>query len=125
MANIQELKKYLTHEFSTGCYTGQDYKTFQNKYINYLRSVCKRNRWELINVGRNHYCFSAFIKGGTENKYVYLSISDVRYFSNDWYKNILVRTAKNEVDYHGGFNNYTTLEKLEVKVAQLLQELPF
>lgn len=125
MANIKELTKYVNYEFSSGCYTGEDYKTFQNKYINYLKIICKNNNWKLVNVCKNHYCFSAFIKGGTENKYVYISISDVRYFSNDWYKHILIRTAKNEVDYKGGFNNYTTLENLEFKICDLLEELPF
>ena len=117
-------KKYIDYEFSSGCYTGEDYKSFQTKYINYLRAMCKENHWELVNVGKNHYCFSVFIKS-SENKCVYLSISDVRYFSNEWYSHILVRTAKNEVDYRGGFNNYTTLENLGYTVARLLKDLPF
>ena len=125
MANITQLKQYINYEFSTGCYTGNDYKTFQTKYINYLKIICKENNWSLIKVNKNHYCFSAFIKGGTENKCVYISISDVRYFNNDWYNHILVRTAKNEVDYKGGFNHYTTLDKLEYKICELLKELPF
>ena len=125
MSNINTLKQYINYEFSTGCYTGNDYKTFQTKYINYLRKICKDNNWSLIKVNKNHYCFSAFIKGGTENKCVYISISDVRYFNNDWYNHILIRTAKNEVDYKGGFNHYTTLDKLECKICELLKELPF
>ena len=125
MSNINTLKQYINYEFSTGCYTGNDYKTFQTKYINYLKTICKENNWNLIKVNKNHYCFSAFIKGGTENKCVYISISDVRYFNNDWYNHILVRTAKNEVDYKGGFNHYTTLDKLEYKICELLKELPF
>lgn len=125
MSNINTLKQYINYEFSTGCYTGNDYKTFQTKYINYLRKICKDNNWSLIKVNKNHYCFSAFIKGGTENRCVYISISDVRYFNNDWYNHILVRTAKNEVDYKGGFNYYTTLDKLEYKICELLKELPF
>ena len=124
MAKLNDLKKYIDYEFSSGCYTGEDYKSFQTKYINYLKAMCKENHWELVNVSKNHYCFSAFIKS-SENKCVYLSISDVRYFSNEWYSHILVRTAKNEVDYRGGFNNYTTLEKLYNTVAKLLKDLPF
>ncbi len=124
MATIKDLEKYIGYEFSSGCYTGDDYKSFQTKYINYLKSMCKTNHWQLVNIGRNHYCFSAFIKSA-ENKTVYISISDVRYFSNEWYKHILVRTAKNEMDYCGGFNNYTTLSDLEGKVAELLDDLPF
>ncbi len=125
MANINTLKQYIGYEFSSGCYTGEDYKSFQTKYINYLKTICNNNNWRLVNVGRNHYCFSAFIKGGTENKCVYISISDVRYFNNDWYKHILIRTAKNEVDYRGGFNNYTTLDDLEGTITEMLNELPF
>lgn len=124
MANIKDLEKYVNYEFSSGCYTGDDYKSFQTKYINYLRAVCRNNHWRLVNVGRNHYCFSAFIKS-VENKCVYISISDVRYFSNEWYDHILIRTAENETDYRGGFNNYTTLSNLEGTAAELLNDLPF
>ena len=124
MANIKDLKKYVGYEFSSGCYTGDDYKSFQTKYLNYLRSICKQNHWQLVNVGKNHYCFSAFIKSA-ENKCVYISISDVRYFSNEWYNHILIRTAKNETDYRGGVNKYTTLEELEITTAELLMDLPF
>ena len=124
MATIKDLEKYIDYEFSSGCYTGDDYKSFQTKYINFLRSICKQNHWQLVNVVRNHYCFSAFIKSA-ENKCVYVSISDVRFFTNEWYSNILIRTAKNEQDYHGGFNHRTTLKELEMKAMELLEDFPF
>lgn len=124
MATIKDLEKYIDYEFSSGCYTGDDYKSFQTKYINFLRSMCKQNHWQLVNVGRNHYCFSAFIKSA-ENKCVYVSISDVRFFTNEWYNNILIRTAKNEQDYYGGFNHRTTLKELEMKAMELLEDFPF
>lgn len=124
MATIKDLEKYIDYEFSSGCYTGDDYKSFQTKYINFLRSMCKQNHWQLVNIGRNHYCFSAFIKSA-ENKCVYVSISDVRFFTNEWYSNILIRTAKNEQDYRGGFNHRTTLKELEMKAMELLEDFPF
>lgn len=124
MAQIKDLEKYIDYEFSSGCYTGDDYKSFQTKYINFLRSICKQNHWQLVNVGRNHYCFSAFIKSA-ENKCVYVSISDVRFFTNEWYNNILIRTAKNKQDYYGGFNHRTTLKELEMKAMELLEDFPF
>ena len=124
MATIKDLEKYIDYEFSSGCYTGDDYKSFQTKYINFLRSICKQNHWQLVNVGRNHYCFSVFIKSA-ENKCVYVSISDVRFFTNEWYSNILIRTAKNEQDYRGGFNHRTTLKELEMKAMELLEDFPF
>ncbi|GHV00748.1 hypothetical protein FACS1894211_08820 [Clostridia bacterium] len=118
MANINELKKYLDCEFSSGPYAGQDYLTFQTKYVNYLRGLCKSSGWELAKVGRNHYCFSAFIKDG-RGKYVYLSVSDVR-FNNGWYNNILIRTAAGDRDYTGGRNTYTTLPGIRDAVTRLL-----
>ena len=124
MAKLEELKRYLTHEFSTGCYTGDDYKTFQTKYLNYLKTICRENHWKLVNIRKNHYCFSAFIKSA-ENKCAYISISDVRYFPGEWYKHILIRKVQHEQDYRGGFNHYTTLENLPVKAAELLDDLPF
>jgi hypothetical protein len=118
MATLKDLEKYLDYEFSSGPYTGDDYKQFQNKYINYLRTLCKQNGWELVNIGRNHYEFSAFIK--TDDRYIYLSISDVRFFPNDWYNHILIRTAIDERDYHGGYNNYTSLPNLKSAAGNYL-----
>lgn len=111
MAKLHELEKYLTYEFSTGCYTGEDYKSFQRKYINYLRSLCKNNEWELLVSSKGHYWFSVFIRNKT-GKHLYLSISDVRHFKNEWYNRILIRTATHERDYHGGQNHYTSLQNL-------------
>ena len=111
MAKLHELEKYLNHEFSTGCYTGEDYKSFQRKYINYLRTLCKENAWELLVSNKGHYIFSAFIRNSAGN-YLYISIPNVRFHKNDWYNHILIRIAENEKDYHGGGNNYTSLPNL-------------
>jgi len=121
MATLKELEKYLDYEFSTGEYTGQDYKTFQNKYINYLKTICTQNNWQLVNVGRNHYCFTAFVKDN-ERHYIYISISDVRYFKNKWYNNILIRTATDERDYRGGNNYYTKLPRLQYAIQEMFNK---
>lgn len=115
---LSELIPYLDYEFSFGSYTGEDYKAFQTKYITFLRRFCKENGWELTHICRNHYCFSCYIKN-EQNKYVYLSISDVRCFINEWYNRVLIRTAKNENDCKGGCNNYTSLEDLQENVSRL------
>ncbi|MBQ8749088.1 MAG: hypothetical protein IJZ29_01270 [Clostridia bacterium] len=120
MTKLNELKKYLNYEFSTGCYTGDDYKEFERKYISYLKAMCKEYGWELVKANKNHYEFSAFFKDADDN-YVYFSISDVRYFQNEWYNHILVRTAKHDKDYSGGQNNYTNLESLPIKLHYLFK----
>lgn len=68
----------------------------------------------------SHYKFSCFIKGN--EKFVYISISDVRFFRNKWFNNILIRTAESEKDYHGGVNQYTSLPCLEAKIKSMLAE---
>ena len=120
MDKLSELRKYLDYEFSTGVYTGEDYKKFQNKYINYLRSICKERGCEVVNVGRGHYYFSLFIK--ENDNYIYLAIHDVRYNPNSWYNNILVRHAKHEKDYTGGCNRYTSLVKLPLMLTNMFKE---
>ena len=120
MAKLQDLEKYLNHTFSTGYYTpDRDYLSFQRKYINYLRSICKENDWILVKANKSHYFFSAFIKD-VYGLCVYISISDVRFWKNEWYNNVLIRDAKDENDYHGGRNNYIELPHLPQKIKSLL-----
>lgn len=120
MAKLNELQKYLNYEFSTDCYTDNDYKSFQTKYINYLKNVCTENNWELVRTMKNHYTFSVFIK--SKEKYVYLSISDVRFNPNNWWYCVLIRTAQNDNDFTGGQNNFTDLPKLTNKIKYLFGE---
>lgn len=110
MATLDTLTKYIDYEFSSGCFTGEDYKVFQTKYVNYLKALCKDNDLDFVKANKSHYCFSCFMK--RNDGYVYLSISDVRFFPNEWYNHILVRMARSETDYTGGNNNYTTLPNL-------------
>lgn len=118
MATLNDLRKYIGYEFSSGPYTGKDYLSFQTKYINYLRSLCRENGWELANIIRGHYYFDVFIKNA-ENKYINLIVSDVRGYKPEWYYHVLIRTAKDEKDYHGGSNHYTSLDDLQESLTRL------
>ena len=120
MAKLHELEKYLNYEFSSGGYTGEDYKAFERKYINYLRALCKEHGWELCNPSKGYYIFSAFIRNCKDN-YIYVSVPDVRFWKNQWYTHILIRRARSEKDYRGYGNNYTHLTEL-VQTAQQLFE---
>ncbi len=117
MTKLEDLKKYLNYEFSSGSYTGEDYKTFERKYINYLKTIAQENGWRFVSALKNHYEFSAFLE--VNYHFIYLSISDVRYFQNEWYNNILIRTAKSDRDYTGGSNHYTDLPNLTNNILNL------
>lgn len=71
MAKLKDLDKYVNYEFSSGCYTGDDYKSFQTKYINYLKSVCKNNHWRLVNVGKIIIAFRLSSKVRKTNVFTY------------------------------------------------------
>lgn len=120
MANLKDLEKYLNHEFSSGFTTGKDYLSFQTKYINYLKNLCKENGWEFARVGKNHYEFSCFVKKDY-NKIIYLNIGDVRW-NNGWYNNILVRSALHDRDYTGGTNQFASLPNLGNKLKAMFEK---
>ena len=86
--------------------------------------MCKEYGWELVRVLKNHYEFSVFFKDNN-NQFVYFHISDVRYFKNEWYNNILIRTAKNETDYTGGNNHSANLVNLPIQIHYLFKGVAY
>lgn len=101
-----------------------DFKNFARLYKNMLNRMCKKNSWQLVNFNRGHYYCSWFIKKD-EDKFIYMSFSDVRHFAREWYKNIIYRTAKNERDYTGETNWYTNMENMERDLQRLFARMTF
>lgn len=71
---------------------------------------------ELIGFSGGFCQSSGFIK--QDNKFVYVSISDLRYWKN-WASDVLIRTADSEKDYHGHMNHRTTISDLKKAVGVL------
>ena len=61
---------------------------------------------------------SGFIQNAATGKTVYYSFQDYRYDS--WKTQILIRTAKDEKDYHGGANHYTNINNIRNDVMMLI-----
>ena len=123
MENFNTLKPYLKKRNGEwyggyGENANAPYKSFQTKYRNYIKKVCKAHGYELAKFLPGYFEFSCFVKGN--DKYVYISISDVRFWGDGWYNNILIRTAEHDKDYTGGPNNHTTLPQLESKIVKML-----
>lgn len=124
MATVESLKKeYLGRRFVNGggC-TTSEYESFQRKYINLLRAMCRDNDWTLAWASKSHYEFSAMIKDAN-GKFCYFAISDVRYWQDQWFNHILIRGAKHEKDYTGMSNQYTTLPDAEVSIKWIFRQL--
>ena len=101
------------------------YRLFLNRRIGivigveFIDSVCDELLVDLI----GNIEFSCFIR--SEDKCVYLSISDVRYWKNAWYEHILIRLAKDETDFHGGQNHYTDIPHMKQDIEHLFRSVSF
>lgn len=62
-----------------------------------------------------HFYCCGFVRRG--EKVVYYSVSDFRYFP---YQDVMVRHVKDEKDFTGGLNHYSSWEKLEETITGML-----
>lgn len=112
-----EIEQWLGHEFESSTGLTKEFAQFAKDFKKHILSALPQGS-ELVMWSRGHFEVCGFVKRG--NKYVYFSISDVRYWPDGWYNDILVRTAKGERDYTGGCNHTTTLPKFTEAVEKLL-----
>jgi len=108
--------------------TDYEYSDFQRNYKSVIKEFCKDIGMELHSFNKNHYNFSAVIKSNATNQFYYVSISDVRYWKNEWADNILYRTMEHEKDWTGGSNRYSKLQdlpesllNLDIQISQKLE----
>ena len=101
------MQKWLKYEFSSGPIIGDDFKLFAKDFKETIKNKIPKDA-KIIKYNVNHYFISGFIK--RNGKYAYFSTADVRHFTDEWYNNILIRTAKDLEDYTGGSNNFTSLD---------------
>ncbi|MCD7832946.1 MAG: hypothetical protein LUH00_02995 [Lachnospiraceae bacterium] len=107
------------HDFSTGITSGDDYKKFQRNMRSDLRKQAADNHMVIQEFSGSHYEFSAILKSETTGKLVFVSISDVRFFKNQWFNHVLFRRMKDEKDYSGGNNHFCSWPEIGRKAAQL------
>ena len=83
-----------------------------------MSKIAKSIGAELVSFNPGYFEYSAFLK--KDGHFVYVSVGDVRYEQN-WYNDILYRSAKNEKDYSGGSNNYCSYDKLGESLLKQLK----
>ncbi len=81
------------------------------------------NDFELIFWNRGHFYISAFFRNRETGTLIYISCRDVRSFPDEWYFNILIRSARHHKDYTGGCNNFTPLYKIYEVAMRLTKEV--
>ena len=115
------LKAFERWTFTSGSTTGEDFREFAKLFFKHLNKVLKPKGLRLCACSTSHYYVCGFVTpDNSDKKFVYFSISDVRYFKNTWVNNILIRTAESDHDWTGGPNNNTTLAKFAEAVGQLI-----
>ena len=87
------IKNYRGYTFESSCFTTKEYKSFQTKYINVLKDMAT-NLNAVLTVNKNHFCFSAFFEQKETGEVVYMSVSDVRSFQDEWLTNACIGRQK-------------------------------
>ena len=112
------IENWLDYPFETSSGLTEEFaafaKDFKKSLINELAGD-----FELVVYSRGHFEVDCFIKNAVTGKFVNLFISDVRHWPNDWYENVVVRTAENEKDYKGGPNNSCRLPDIREHLIEL------
>lgn len=111
------LHQFVGYRFSSGGCIGDDFKSFNTKYRNAIKKLLP-DGYEIHSWNRGHYYCSAVIKD-TANRFIYMSISDVRHFSEEWVDEILIRTMKHDKDWSGGQNHRTDLFNFATDIQKL------
>lgn len=113
------IRQWSNYEFSTGGMTGDDYLKFQAGFRRVLAGIAKQAGYQIHQFNKNHYCCPAVLKQTQTGAFAYLSISDVRFWPNQWYTSILYRQMRHQTDWTGRENHYCTLEELAGELSRL------
>ena len=123
------LRSFFDYTFSSGGVAGDDFKSFNTKLRNAIKKALPAG-YVLHDWHKNHYECSWVVKTPS-NHFVYSSISDVRFWPNEWATNILIRTMAHDKDWSGGpnqrtsiFSYATDLERIERDVLRKEDAMP-
>ena len=116
----RNLREFVNYQFSSNSYIEDDFKSFNTKFKNAIKKLLP-DEFELHYWIRGHYYCSGVIKT-PKDKFIYISIPDVRFFAGEWITNILYRTMEHDKDWKGGPNNYTSLFTFTEDIKKLYQE---
>jgi len=114
---LDGIKKWIDYPFESSSGPTNEWVAFCKDFKKYIKNNLPKNA-ELVGWLNGHFEVAGFIK--KNNKYVYFSCLDVRFFPNEWYNNLLIRTAKDEKDFKGGSNGYTSLKNFKENIEKYL-----
>jgi len=104
--------KWLGNLFQSSSVKTEEWQAFVRDFRSDMKSMLKDTGWILHDLSNGHFYVSGFLKNTRDGSFVYFSTSDVRFWQDEWHNNLLIRTAKHDKDYTGGYNQYTTFPNL-------------
>lgn len=113
------MEKWLNTIFESSCSTTEQFTAFFKDIRLHIRKML--TGYKILSFNKGHFYFSFFAQNLETKKIFYVMSDDVRYSINGWYKNLLIRTAKDDEDYSGGSNCFTSLADLKEKADKLTQ----
>lgn len=120
MSKAEKLcQKWLGFTFSSGGETGEDYKSFQREARAAIKELADKANYAVHTFLGNHYSFSVVLRERETGAFTYISISDVRFWKDEWATNVLYRQMKDDTDWCGGQNHYCRLLDLPKKLEKL------
>ena len=72
-----------------------------------------------VNIKLGHFGVYGFVSKVDNGKFVYFSVEDLRENGTE-FDNVLYRSAENEKDFIGGYNQFCRLEELDLKIRKML-----
>ena len=105
---MTSVKSYRNQKFEGSCSRTEQYAEFEKACKRELKKQCMKLGINIHKFYPNHFEWSAVLEKG--GKFVYVSISDVRWW--DWYDDVLIRTMAHAEDWRGGSNNSCSFDKI-------------
>ena len=115
----KSVKSYCGYRFMSSSSRTEEYIAFEKACKRELKKQCVKYGINIHKFLPNHFEWSAVLDRG--GRFVYVSISDVRFWSN-WYNDVLIRTMKHDTDWSGGSNNSISFDKIGEKADKLLAD---
>jgi len=115
----QGIKKWLDYQFESSSSLTPEFAEFRKEIKRYIKKLLPDYLELIMPFSSLHFAFSGFIKNKKTGEYVYFSCSDVRNWQNEWYDNLLIRTAENDRDFTGGSNDFCRLPDIAEKTIKL------
>lgn len=114
---MASVKSYKGQAFYTSCGRTEQYAEFERACKRELKKQCVKLGINIHKFYPNHFEWSAVLEKG--GKFVYVSISDVRWW--DWYDDVLIRTMAHAEDWRGGSNNTCSFDEIGETAEKLFE----